>query len=139
MKTSNLFLAASVVLILNFSSCKKYEDGPGFSLKSKTGRLTGEWEVVQVYDSNGQSLLGNEYEVEMEFEKDGDFEMTYGYSYGGQSYSYTYKGDWEWESDKSEIEVVMDGTKQTWEITRLTSKELQFEDEDGNEWELEAK
>lgn len=36
-------LAASVVGI---SGCKKYPDGPAFSLKSKKARLVGEWEML---------------------------------------------------------------------------------------------
>lgn len=26
-----------------FSSCRKYEEGPAFSLATKTARLSGEW------------------------------------------------------------------------------------------------
>lgn len=132
----NLLMAAAVVTILNFNSCKKYEDGPGFSLRSKKWRLTGgEWEVVKATTSNGQSYLGD-YDVEVEFDKDGDFTMSFKYSYYGQSYSY--EGEWEFSSDKEEIEIDIFEDQTQWEIKRLTNKELWFEDEDGTEWELEA-
>ena len=53
MKQNNLLLlAATLVTVLNFQSCSKYEDNPAFSLSSKKSRLVGEWEVVRV---NGQS------------------------------------------------------------------------------------
>lgn len=127
-----LFLAATVVTILNFQSCGKYEDGPAFSLRSKTSRITGEWEVVQIgavaYPQNG-------YSIEFEFEKNGDFTFTY--SYG--TYSYSYLGDWEFSSNKEELDIIVDGTVETFEIKRLTNKELWLEDNTNQEWKLEAK
>lgn len=132
----NLLLAATVVTILNFSSCGKYEDGPSFSLRSKKARLTGEWEVVEI---NGQKPTG--YKLEMEFEKSGDFKATYAYTYGSQTYSDVAKGEWEWESDKEEISIRFDGETTTtdFEIKRLTNKELWLEDNSGYEYELEKK
>ena len=131
--TKNLLLAATIVTILNYSNCKKYEDGPKFSLKTKKTRLTGEWEVVYI---NGESP-DNDAELIMEFEKDGDFVMSYEYDYGTYSYSYSYKGEWEWKDDKERIEIDVNNTKIEFEILRLTNDELWFEDEDGQEWELE--
>ncbi len=138
--SGNLLMAAAIVTMLNFSSCKKYEDGPSFSLKSKKGRLAGEWEVVKLETSNGEDYLSGGRDMEFEFDKDGDFKMKYTYSYGGDSYSYTYKGEWEFSSDKEELELDFDGGGTIeCEIKRLTNKEFWFEDEDGLEWELEAK
>lgn len=136
----NLLMAAAVVTMLNFNSCKKYEDGPGFSLKSKKGRLAGDWEVVKIEGSNGQNYLdGDGYELEFEFDKDGDFKYKQKYSYDGYSYTYSYKGDWEFSSDKEELEIDLDnGPALEFEIKRLTNSELWLEDQDGNEWELEA-
>lgn len=125
-----LMLAAAVVIMLNFSSCKKYEDGPAFSLKSKTARLTGEWEVVQV---DGQKP--DDGELILEFEKDGDFKSTYDYG----SYSYSYKGDWEWENGKESIDIEIDGDKTELDIKRLTNKELWFEDDSNQDWECKKK
>ena len=49
MKNNNLLLlAATLVTVLNFQSCSKYDDNPVFSLSSKKSRLVGEWEVVKV-------------------------------------------------------------------------------------------
>ena len=124
-----LMLAAAVVIMLNFSSCEKYEDGPMFSLNTKTARLTGEWEVVEI-DSNDPM---EDVKLTLEFEKDGDF--SFGFSYDG--YSYSYEGEWEWESGKESIEVEIDGDKTEWEILRLTNDELWFEDENGQEWQCE--
>lgn len=129
------YVAAASVMAFNLSSCK-YEDGPKFSLRTKKARLVGEWDVVrignQIYPSNGYSL-------EFEFEKDGDMRFTYSYNYGGYSYSYSYAGDWEFSSDKEDLELIMGGTVQTFEIKRLTNKEVWLEDNsDNTEWRLDA-
>lgn len=141
--SKKLLIAAVLVTVLNFQSCGKYEDGPSFSLKTKKGRLVGEWEVVKMYDNQGVQVYpysSTDYSVELEFEfeKDGDFALKYKYSYYGFTYNYSYKGEWEFSSDKEELEVEIQNEVQDWEIKRLTSKELWFEDADGNEWELEA-
>ncbi|MGM0480270.1 MAG: lipocalin-like domain-containing protein [Bacteroidota bacterium] len=130
---NTLFLAATVITVLNFQSCSKYEEGPKFSLRTKKARLTGDWEVVRV----GNQTPPAGYSIEMEFDKDGD--LTFSYAYGG--YAYSYGGEWEFSSDKEELEVQLDGETQinTWEILRLKNDELWFEDEDNTEWRLEAK
>lgn len=130
--TRNLLLLAVVVTMLNFQSCSKYEDGK-FSLRSKTNRLTGEWEVVDVQGSD----LSNS-EITFDFEKEGDFEITVEYSYYGYSYTYSQSGDWSFEDNKETLEIELDGEDaQEFEIKRLTNSELVLEDEYGDEWELE--
>jgi hypothetical protein len=131
---SKLLLAAAVVTMLNFSSCKKYEDGPAFSLKTKTARLTGEWEVVSVVNAG---VVLNDTDLFLEFDKDGDFTYKMEYEYYGSTYSYSVDGDWEWGDGKETLEVTIDNEKTEWEIKRLTNSEFWFEDEDGSEWELD--
>lgn len=132
---STLFLAATIITVLNFSSCSKYEDGPKFSLRTKKARLTGEWEVVRI---GNETYPQNGYTLEMTFEKDGDFEFKYSYS----GYSYTYSGDWAFTSDKEDIVINYDnfvGNTQMYEILRLKNDEVWLEDPQNNEWRLEAK
>ena len=126
---------ATAVVIFNFTSCK-YEDGPNISLRSKKARLTGEWEVKFI---DGAGMIGNDMEITLEFDKDGDLEFNQTYSDYGNSYTYSQKGEWEWEDGKQSLEITLDGNKQEWEITRLTNKEFEFEDEGNNKWELEKK
>ena len=56
MKTK-VFIITLVLFGLTFSSCKKYEEGPILSLKSKNSRLTGEWKLVS-YTSEYISIDG---------------------------------------------------------------------------------
>lgn len=132
-KKKNLLIAAALVTVLNFQSCKKYDDGPSFSLRSVKNRLAGEWEVV---DAQGLDLDGD---ITFEFEKNGDFKFTYGYDYpDGSTYTYSYSGGWEFEDGKKTIEITLNGeTPSEFEIKRLTNKEFWIEDEDNLTWELE--
>ena len=90
-----------ICLIAFVSSCSKYDDGPAFSLLTKTQRVTGTWTLTKVI-VNGEEIspddtytyTGNytcysptggwtehtydliesdSYEITWEFEKDGDF------------------------------------------------------------------
>ena len=128
---NQLKLMAAVIIILSFSSCKKYEDGPRLSLKSKKARLVGEWEVVDVENARGFE----DGSIILEFDKDGDF--TFSYEFFG--YDYSFDGDWEWEDNKEVIQVEIDNSNTEWEIMRLTNSEFWFEDEDNNLWECEKK
>ena len=134
-KVSNkVLLAGGLATAIGISGCKKYEDGPIFSLLTKKQRLTGEWEAKKVI-SDGDNLINQGMELELEFDSDGDFKLKstvqYTYTnYYGQTYTNTYNnqvtGDWEFSNDKEEIELDYDnGGREEWEITRLTNKELE--------------
>tara|TARA_B110000438_G_C15748904_1_gene622018 strand:- start:111 stop:614 length:504 start_codon:yes stop_codon:yes gene_type:complete len=132
-KISNkTLLAGGLATAIGLTSCGKYEDGPAFSLLTKTQRLTGDWEMTK-WVEDGDDMIGNGIEMEIEFDKDGDFdlklEQTYT-DYYGNSYTYSNNvgGDWEFSSDKEEIELDFDeGGSWEIEITRLTNKEFQGE------------
>jgi len=100
-----------------------------FSLKCKTGRLTGEWKVVKA----AGEIPDIDVDLILEFEKDGDFSATSEYV----GYSYSYNGEWEWEDNKEVIEITLEDETLEWEVKRLTNSELWFEDEEDEMWELE--
>ena len=160
---SKLMLGATVVLLLNFTSCKKYEDGPAFSLRTKTARLTnGEWELddLDAKDENDFVEVVEHFDAGIicEFEKGGDFSLElngeYKYSGGTVEIIGKAKGEWEWKTGKESIDIEFDDNMdvtfkyqgstfsgyylklddEEFEISRLTNKELVFEDSDGNEW-----
>jgi hypothetical protein len=111
-------------------SCSKYDDGPFFSLRTKKGRLVGEWELDKVIQNGQTQSLDSDYDIIWEFERDGDFEQTLEYG----SYSYGYNGDWEFDNNGEELEIEINeyGT-QTYEINRLTNNELWIEINDGGD------
>ena len=132
MKKNNLLLlAATLVTVLNFQSCSKYEENPPFSLSTKKSRLAGEWEVVKVDGQSSSQYFGSDETYFFEFEKDGDFEFGYTETDNGATYTYTYSGEWEWKNNKEEIEVEVYGYLIDFEIIKLTKKELILEDKSG--------
>jgi len=163
---NKLFLAASLVTILNFNSCSKYEEGPAFSLIPKNNRLFGEWELVKMdgetiedYFNNlygsgyyGNSMQFNEVEWIWDFEKDQDLDQhlfavyTSSYNYGNNTYSYTDTvnqsinvSTWEWEEKKTVIEIETSsyyGSQRT-EYEVLKLTSNQMKLKDNNEVEME--
>ena len=140
MKTNrkvSLATIATAAVVLNFSSCK-YEDGPNFTLRSKKGRLVCEWSAKVWADQ----ILDDDVVLNLEFEDDNDVKIhiEYSYTYYGQTYEYSYDalGSWKWTDKKEGIILDMDGDIYDFTILRLTSKELNMEDSDGDKYELEA-
>ena len=115
-----LFLSIAVIISLAITSCGKYEDGPGFSLLTKTARMTNKWELKSV---NGQTNTGGE--VVWDLKKGGDVS----FSFDGA----TVTGSWEFSSDKEDLILEADGDASTWKIRRLTNKELWLEEPAGLE------
>ena len=129
-KTNQLLMTASLVTLLNFQSCTKYDEGPAFSLIPKKSRLVGTWEIVKI---DGNRLTGSDIYF-FEFERDGDFEQGYIEDDGS---IYAYSGTWEWEDNKEIIEVVnYYGYILKFEVERLTNDELILE-LNNEEYELE--
>jgi len=48
MRKNILIIAALSFLVVGFISCKKYEEGPGLSFRSKTERLANAWRIESV-------------------------------------------------------------------------------------------
>lgn len=130
-RNTTMALVATLLLTLTFSSCT-YEDGPSISLRSKKARLTGEWE--------GKTIAGESVEdgltLDLEFKDDGKVDLTLGFL--GSTTTETQ--EWEWKDGKEKLEITdADGDKQEWTITRLTNSELEFTDEDNEEFKFEKK
>ncbi len=129
----------SIILLIcaSFTGCKKYEDGPAFSLRSKTARVANTWEI-ESYTINGAdntSTLKNINYTET-YDKDGN------YSYN--SSAVTGSGKWEFQSDKEQIKRsgVSGQSTETLFILRLKENEFWYYYLDGNdrhEFHLEEK
>ena len=110
-----LFLSIAVIISLAITSCGKYEDGPGFSLLTKTARMTNKWELKSV---DGQTITGGE--VVWDLKKGGEATISYG-GFGTET------GTWEFSDDKEDLILEFDGDASTQKIRRLTNKELWLE------------
>ncbi|HEX4887812.1 MAG TPA: lipocalin family protein [Luteibaculaceae bacterium] len=127
MKTK-AFLPCLVLFTLFVAGCSKYEEGPAFSLRSKTARLANEWKV-EAFLINGvdqtASISGENY-LET-FDKDGN------YSFKSASGDGT--GKWEFQEDKEQIKVsgVDSQSSETYFILKLKEKEFWYYVMDGGE------
>lgn len=125
-KSTLMIFLLSVVLV----ACGKYEEGPGFSLKSKKGRLAGKWKIEKVtyngtdVTASYQAFLPN---YVMEYKKDGTYTATSG--------SFTDNGTWEFSGDVNLTTKsnTAGSTASTSEILRLKNKELKMKDVDGTD------
>lgn len=131
-KLSILFAAFAVVFL---ASCGKYEDGPGFSLRSKKSRIEGDWTVESAVqagvDITSDITFGGT--VDVTFDKDGVFKYTYDYTILGQPINGSVTGTWDFSDDKSAVVVTNgSGNSDSSKILRLTNKELWLEETDSN-------
>jgi hypothetical protein len=146
MKTQKLlaFLAAG---LLSLNSCKKGEEDPFMSLKSRDARITGTWELSvssseskssSTYDGTttettsssiyadgrristyGGSVDTTFYTMTMDINKDGTTLTKYNSEFEKEEES----GNWWWSNDtKKKTGIVFDGS--TYDIERLAKDEL---------------
>jgi len=120
MKKLSILFAAFAVLFL--VSCGKYEDGPGFSLRSKSSRIAGSW-TVEKYTSDGVDYTSDLAGLTFAFTKSGSYTETYVYL--GQTSTDT--GTWALTSNDEDLTVTYaDGSIESYKILRLTDSEFWF-------------
>lgn len=135
--------------IFVFMSCNKYEEGPSFSLLSATKRIEGTWVLTETRvndtvvnlndltsllgDVNLDSITGGipidisqvtVTAVKVTFEKDGDGNFYFAINVGFFPFNYTQYITWVFDDDKENIDVSIESEVQSFEILRLTNKEL---------------
>ncbi len=126
MKTKIIFYLI-LILGLSFTGCKKYEEGPALSLRSKTARVANTWKV-ELFTINGidntSALTSINYSET--YDKDGNY--SYNSSIG------TGSGKWEFQSNKEQIKRsgVSGQSTETLYILRLKEKEFWYYYLDGN-------
>ena len=109
-------------MLLMGASCGKYEEGPGFSLRSKKARVANEWKVEYAYDFKDQIETTTDFAGEVwVFSKDG--------SYLKKEDGETKKtGTWDFISDKEEIAISFPTDIDKYTILRLKENELWIKD-----------
>lgn len=129
MKKIGVTFTFLAIMAMMMTSCGKYEEGPVFSLRTKTARLTGYWELVEATEKGINVDLSG---------------MTKGYTFikGGEmrvttsmlGMSSSFDGEWRFDDSKEILETrIFEGTEwnewETSEILRLTNAELWLRDE----------
>ncbi len=128
--TQMLYLFLLFAGIGNIMSCKKGEDDPAISLRTRKARFVNEWTLVK-YEKNGtQQNLDNSKFVYDTY-KDGNVKETVEGSIFGNTVLTMRSGTWEFVNDKEDVVITMDGKTTTYEIQRLANKELWLKKSDG--------
>lgn len=117
MKKLVAFLAA-IVLMVSVNSCKKYEDGPLLSLRSKTARIVNEWVIDKVM-TNGVDVTAN-------YPDDYLLTINDDLTYTMLGNAVTQEGTWAFDEKKESIifTLTSSGMEYLYTIKRLKNKEL---------------
>lgn len=111
------------IVIISLSSCSKYEDGPLLSLRTKTTRLTGKWEVVEE-KINGSTQSEDNTPSIYEFDKDFDYKETH----TSNGVIVISEGTWDFAEKKEKIRITYNNNDvEEFTILRLTNEELWVE------------
>jgi hypothetical protein len=136
-KNTLLLFAALSVLVLHTSSCKRYEEGPAFTLRTAKARLVNSWEIEK-YMVNGEDITALVLpffgEHSLEFSRDN----RYVWNIGGMNE----KGKWSFIENRDKVEMLEDGDsiKFSQKIIKLTNNEFWVEgQEDGDNIEVHYK
>lgn len=89
----------SLVLLLIFTSCSKYPDGPAFSLLTKKERLCNDWVLVE-REINGDIFEEGSVKTKMSIEKDGSYSISSTINQLGQLQGEHEHGMWKFDDTK---------------------------------------
>ncbi|MEO8151064.1 MAG: hypothetical protein ABI723_25750 [Bacteroidia bacterium] len=135
MKNKKLLLGISLIVI-TLSSCKKYEDGPLISLRSREERVANNWRIEKAMD-NGNDITSDIDNYHVSFTKGGEATLTAKYNFLGVTYTFSTHGTWSFENkdEKIKVDYEDDNADATYLILRLKEKELWVREE-GNDLEI---
>lgn len=123
MKSLNiLFIFTCILIFVNTSGCKKYDDNSGIHFKSKKGRLKGKWRLsTLLFDGIDVGATSRTWEIS----SDGSVSM---FAPGS-----TTKGKWVFSESKSALFITWEPADHTYKyyIQKLTNKELWLESGEG--------
>jgi hypothetical protein len=117
MKTIIKTLSVLLIIAATFSGCKKYEDGPKFSLLTKKMRLCHEWKLTGLSFNGADLTVPADYKLDIE--KSGTYKVTFA--------GFSGDGTWKLGEDKDDIYMTSsaaNSTEDAFRILRLKSKEL---------------
>jgi hypothetical protein len=124
-KITLLALLTVGISVSTLQSCKKYENGPSLSLRSRTERVANVWKI-ESYILDGSDLTSLTTGYTETYTKDKDFS----FSYGSQSGT----GKWVFQNDDKEIKVYgIDGQEsKIMKILKLEEKSFWYQSTEGN-------
>ncbi len=124
MKNLTRMALVALMIAVVMPSCKKYEEGPTLSLRSKTARLVNEWKIEKVLINaiDVSSVYTTQYTDFIMNIKDNNT-VVYTYT-DNNNQPITWEATWDFNSDKSGIIITTAGVGVSFEILRLKNDEL---------------
>ena len=126
MKKLLAFLLLATIVMVGFNACKKYEDGPYLSLRSKHNRVVNEWKLNKA-TNEGIDVTSQFQEYYFTFNDDNT------YTYNRKLVKET--GTWDFDDDKLNIVLTPAGssTTESYKIIRLKNDELTLDQTVGSQ------
>lgn len=129
MKHRILALTTVVAMFFTFFGCGKYEEGPDFSLRSKTSRITGIWKLDKMFINDVEQVIDESMNTaRIDIMKDGNGKISVSF----QSLTFAFDITWKFSDDKLSIIISTESVElltfypniiAEHEILRLTNKE----------------
>ncbi|HHG83249.1 MAG TPA: hypothetical protein ENJ82_00740 [Bacteroidetes bacterium] len=137
-RLSITLLTVALLLGITTTGCKKYEDGPAISIKSKRARATNNWKAKNVFqDGVDYTAWFTDWSIDMG--EDGRIVIS---DKDDNDSTITQAGFWDLVNDQKELRLLLteprvDPDQKYYTITRLTSKEFWFKElTDSTVWEF---
>lgn len=121
-------LSILTVIVVFASACKKYEDGPAISLRSRKERVANTWVYEKIIkngeDVTSQTVYNIAYQARYTFTKSGGASL----SFVDLPLFEPINGSWGFSNNDEQIFISFDGIEGTarWEILRLKENELWY-------------
>ena len=133
MKISSTRILFALLAGSALTGCKKYDDGPLFSLRSREERVANDWRIDRAMDgSSDVTSYFNNYELRMT--RDHDATLTANYTLFGADFDFSTSGTWDFENHSEDLRLDFsnDDADETWEILRLKETELWLHEKGGD-------
>jgi hypothetical protein len=140
MKRFSLVTIVSIVLFSGITSCKKYEDGPTLSLRSKKERIANIW-VIESANRNGVDVTNAYKDYILTLTKSGGATLQLKVDFFGTDVFLQTDGTWSLEelNNNLRLDFENDDFDRYYKITKLKEKELSLRENGYNNDELNLK
>jgi hypothetical protein len=132
MRTTPVLMLLALVISIGSSSCSKYEDGPAFSLRSKTERISNTWRVEKAME-NSSDVTSDFDQYQLQMLSDGDATLAALYTLGDLTFEFQTNGTWSFENNSEDVRLDFenDAADRTYQILRLKEDELWLREKGG--------
>ena len=118
-------LVIGIAAMMLTTGCKKYEDGPAVSFRSKKARIANTWRVDKAL--NGSEDVTSDFDqYELQMLTNGNATLSALYHLGDLSFEFQTNGTWSLENNNEDLRLDFenDAADETYEILRLKEDEL---------------